>query len=200
MKKTEIILSQNDEEIKIKGKNANIKMETETTDDLFILKNNINIKPKNNTANSENEKKLIKKNNTLLFFKDIMNNIESVYEHLKLLRTKGNILPIRIKVEINDLDKDNKEDNINIRIKYYLNDYKGIEMEKSFEFIEKFLYNAKNDFIQKLEQYYKINDFLRFFYGKQIMTIINHLDGNKEFFSFIKYILNDTGKRKNKVG
>ena len=80
-----------------------------------------------------------------------MNNIESVYEHLKLLRTKGNILPIRIKVEINDLDKDNKEDNINIRIKYYLNDYKGIEMEKSFEFIEKFLYNAKNDFIQKLE-------------------------------------------------
>ena len=61
MKKTEIILSQNDEEIKIKGKNAKIKMEIETIDDLFILKNNINIKPKNNTANSENEKKLIKK-------------------------------------------------------------------------------------------------------------------------------------------
>ena len=32
-----------------------------------------------------------------------MNNIESFYEHLIVLRTKGNILPIRIKVEITDL-------------------------------------------------------------------------------------------------
>lgn len=130
-----------------------------------------------------------------------MNNIESFYDHLIILRIKGNILPIRIKVEITDLDKDNKnDDNINIRVKYYLNDYKGKEIERSFEFIEKFLSNAKNDFIQQLEQCYKIKDYLRFFYGKQIMTIVNHLDGNKEIFSFIKYILNDIGKGKNKIG
>ena len=144
MEKTEIILSQNDEEIKIKGENEKIKLKIETIDDLFTLKNKINVKPKNNAASSENEKKLIKKNNSLLFFKDIMNNIESFYEHLIILRTKGNILPIRIKVEITDLDKDNKNDNINIRVKYYLNDYKGKEIERSFEFIEKFLSNAKN--------------------------------------------------------
>ena len=200
MEKTEIILSQNDEEIKIKGENEKIKLKIETIDDLFTLKNKINVKPKNNAASSENEKKLIKKNNSLLFFKDIMNNIESFYEHLIVLRTKGNILPIRIKVEITDLDKDNKNDNINIRVKYYLNDYKGKEIERSFEFIEKFLSNAKNDFIQQLELYYKIKDELRFFYGKQIMTIVNHLNGNKEIFSFIKYILNDIGKGKNKIG
>lgn len=38
MEKTEIILSQNDEEIKIKGENEKIKLKIETIDDLFTLK------------------------------------------------------------------------------------------------------------------------------------------------------------------
>ena len=166
----------------------------------MILKNKINVKPKNNVGDSENEKKLIKKNNTLLLFKEIVNNIESIYENITVLRTKGSILPIRIKVEIEDEEKDKDEEQVNIKIRYFLNDKKDKEIEKDFNYIDKFLTNAKNDFIKQLEQYYKTNDYMRFFYGRQIVSIVNHLDGYRTIFPFLRYILNATDDKEIKEG
>ena len=201
LKKAEIILEQNGEEIIIKeaneSKEKKVKIQYNTVNDLFKLKNKINVKPKNTVGESENEKTLIKKNNTLLLFKDIVNNIESIYEHLLVLRKKDNILPIRIKVEIETEEEDDKE---NIKVKYYINDKKGKEVEKSFEYIDKYLSNAKNDFIKQLEQFYKKNDYIRFFYGRQFVTIVNHLDGYKKIFPFLRNILNDIGEEEIKTG
>ena len=41
-----------------------------------------------------------KKNNTLLLFKEIVNYIESIYEYLEVIRIKGSVLIIRIRIEI----------------------------------------------------------------------------------------------------
>ena len=57
-----------------------------------------------------------------MLFKEVANNIESIYEHLKVLRIKGSILPIRIRIEIEDKEEDKKEENVNIKIKYFLNE------------------------------------------------------------------------------
>ena len=61
VKKTQIIFYQNNEEIII-NETTN-KNKYNSINDLLILKNKINVKPKNNDNVSENEKKLIKKNN-----------------------------------------------------------------------------------------------------------------------------------------
>ena len=195
VKKTEIIFYQYYEEIFLSESNKDIQNRIKTINDLLLLKNKINVKRKNIVEGSENEKKLIKKNNTLLFFKEIINNIESIYEHITVLRTKGSILPIRIKVEIEDEEKDKDEEKINIKIRYFLNDKKDKEVEKDFNYIDKFLSNAKNDYIKQLELFYKINDYMRFFYGRQIVSIVDHLNGYKEIFPFLRYILNATGDK-----
>ena len=199
LKKTDVILKQNDEEIYVyeieKSKEKKDKMKINSIDDIFILKNKINVQPKKNLdIYSENEKILIKKNQALLLFKEIVNNIESIYEHLIVLRKKGNILPIYIKVAIET--KENEEKVEETTVNYYLNDQKGKEVLKSFDFIEKYLSKAKNDFIKQLEQFLKNNEQLRFFYGKQFNTIVNHLDGNRKIFPFLRYILNETDNKK----
>ena len=199
LKKTDIILKQNNEEIKIyqveKPVDKKDKMKINSINDIFTLKNKINVQPTKNVDNySENEKILIKKNQALLLFKEIVNNIESIYEHLIVLRKKGNILPIYIKVSIETIENEKKEEETTV--KYYLNDHKGKEILKSFDFIEKFLSKAKNDFIKQLELFLKNYEHLRFFYGKQYITIVNHLDGNRKVFPFLRYILNETDNKK----
>ena len=200
VKKTEIIFYQYNEEIFLNGVNDDIKKRIKSINDLLLLKNKINVKRKNIVEGSENENKLIKKNNTLLLFKEIVNNIESIYEHITVLRTKGSILPIRIKLEIEDEEKDKDEEKVNIKIRYFLNDKKDKEIEKDFNYIDKFLSNAKNDYIKQLELYYKINDYMRFFYGRQIVSIVNHLNGYQEVFPFLRYILNATDEKDIKKG
>ena len=198
LKKTDIIFKQHNEEIKILEKDTKSKgdkINIESLNDIFTLKNKINVQPKKIAENySENEITLIKKNNTLLFFKDIVNKIESIYEHMTVLRKKGSILSIRIKIEIETKKNYKNEDDTNV--KYYLNDYNGKEIEKTFDFIEKFLSNAKKDFIKQLEQFFKEYDFMRFFYGSQFVTIVNHLNGNRKIIPFLRYILNETDNTK----
>ena len=166
VKDTEIIFLQNNEEITIKESNeTKDKNPINSIEDLIILKNKIHVKQKIDENDSENENKMIKKNNTLNFFKEIINNIETIYEHISVLK-----------------------------IKYFLNDKNNKAIEKNFDEIEKFLSNAKKDLIKQLETFYKIDDFMRFFYGKQIVSIVDHLDGYLEIFPFLRYILNDTDK------
>ena len=57
-----------------------------------------------------------------------------------------------------------------------------------------FLSNVKKVFINQLETFYKIDDFMRFFPSSQIINIIEHLDGNHDIFPLLRYILNDTDK------
>ena len=177
-----------------------IKDKLDSLEDLLALKNKINVKINNNICETKNEKIIKKKNDTLLFFKELMDNIESLYENLTILKTKGNILPIEIKILIEDLEKDKNEENINISVKYYITDKNNKEIEKSYKYIKSFLLNAKTDFIKKLEQYYKSNDYVRFIYGKQFNTIVNHLDGYSNIFPFLRYILNETNNKEIKTG
>ena len=58
--------------------------------------------------------------------------------------------------------------------------------------ISKFLSDAKNDLIEQIEQFYKTNDYMRFFYRRKITSIVNHLGGYQVLFPFLRYILNVT--------
>ena len=186
VKYMEIIFSQTYEEINLKEKNEKIKI----INDLLELKNKIHIKSKFNESNSKKEEKIIKKYKTLSFFKEAVNNIGIIYEYLTILRTKGSVLPIRIKVVIKE-DEPEEEN----KIKYFLNDKNDKEVRKTFEQIEKYLTNAKTDLIKQLETFYQINDYMRFFYGRQITNIVSHLEGYTEIFPFLRYILNDTSNK-----
>ena len=153
-------------------------------DDLLTLKNKIHVKSKMEENYTEKEETMIKKYNTLNFFKDNITNIGIIYKYITFLRTKGCVLPICIKIEIRDEPEKT--------IKYFLYDHNDKPIEKTFEQIEKFLSDIKTEFIKQLELFYNINDYMRFIYGKQIVSIVEYLDGLKELFPFLRYILNDT--------
>ena len=69
--------------------------------DLINLKNKINIQPENKNNNNEEEIEEKKdvyqiKCDKLIFFKNIISNLEVIYDKMKILRIKGYILPIMI--------------------------------------------------------------------------------------------------------
>ena len=90
--------------------------------------------------NKKYMKIMIKIKNILFFFKEIINNIQKIYEHLSIIRIKYIIFPICIIILI-------KEE----AIKYYLMDRNNKVIEKNFDEIEMFLSNVKKDFIKQLE-------------------------------------------------
>ena len=57
--------------------------------------------------------------------------------------------------------------------------------EVDYKYIESFLSKAKNNIVNKLEDFYKTSEGMRFFYGKQICYIINHLNGYNDSYSFL---------------
>jgi hypothetical protein len=97
-----------------------------TMDELIHLKNKINISPKvekkeeksegdsiepskatqekkkieEEKKEQENKDLLQQKSKKLLFFKNLITNMEVIYENMQILRTKGNNLPIDIKIII----------------------------------------------------------------------------------------------------
>ena len=86
--------------------------------DLINLKNKINIQPENKNNNNEEEIEEKKdvyqiKCDKLIFFKNIISNLEVIYDKMKILRIKGYNIPILIKIEIeypNIVYKFNTED------------------------------------------------------------------------------------------
>ena len=179
-----------------------------TMDELIHLKNKINIIPKETKKKEKDKKKeeqtlcdteisakkveeknvinevkendlLKKKSEKLLSFKNLITNMEIIYENMQILRNKGNNLPIDIKITIN-YDKKKEEE-------YYLDGE-----ESSFDIIEKFLLEAKDDYKKKLDAAYKDKRHLRFLYGKLFRKLFWYLDGGSfdKIIDIFRYILN----------
>ena len=152
--------------------------------ELIHLKNQINIQPKN----KKDDKKSVKVNDQfeikcdkLRDFKDLVANLEIIYDRMKLLRIKGSGLPIKINIKIE----------YPTTIKYILNN-----KESTFNEISKFLFKAKNDYENQLNNVYKKEEYLRFLYGKLFRKIQMHLEETCDIREIIRYILNITDNDK----
>ena len=160
-----------------------------TIDKLKSLKNKIYIKQKDTSPNSKNDNSdtYNKKCNLLITFKNLVNNIEIIYDNISILRIKGSSLPILINISF----QYKKEPIVN----YFLNN-----KATKFEDIQKFLYDAKSNIINKLDKIYKEKTNLRFIYGKQFDSLMKHLEGTYKIDSIIRFILNDTNNQEIKDG
>ena len=156
------------------GENKSISMK-----DLIHIKNQINIQPKKGEDKDERKKDKDKdsfeiKREKLLFFKNIISNLEVIYGKIEILMKKGCCLPISIIIEI----------------KYPKIDYKLNKKPTNFDNIRNFLFEAKNDYEKQLNSIYKKEKYLRFLYGKLFRKIIMYFDGDCEIKELIRYILN----------
>ena len=145
-----------------------------TIEDLIHLKNKIHIQK--DMRNKDEEMK--KKCNKMDFFRDTINNLEIIYDYMKILRIKGSSLPIEISIEI-------KEKNSIPFIKYFLDN-----KETKFEEIRNYLYNAKEDYISQLELMYKEKENIRFLYGKEFRTFMKNFEGGYDIAPLLRFILN----------
>ena len=126
------------------------------------------------------KKDLLKiKSEKLLFYKNLITNMEVIYENMQTLSAKGNNLPIDINIILH-YDKKNEAD-------YYL-----VQKELNFEQIETFLLSAKDDYKKILESAYKEKTHIRYFYGKLFRTIVRYLDGGnlENVIDIFRFILN----------
>ena len=172
---------------KIKDKVFNIYQEEDdfNLDDLIHLKNKIHIKNENvNKKKVDNSEEMQLKYKILICFQNLISNLEIINEHLKVLRTKGSSLPIKISIKTKIINEE-------LSIQYYLDD-----KENNFEFIRNFLFKAKNNYISQLNSLYKQQLNLRYFYGKQFRNIMKHLENNLNIDSFLRYILNNKDNNK----
>ena len=165
---------QDSEELLYYGKENKITMK-----ELINLKNKIYIK--NDDEKEDIEDEILKnKFQILIFFKNIISNLEIIYDNMTILRKKGNSLPIKINIKIT-------VDNNEPIQKYYLYD-KEITFEKIYDFLLK----VKNTYISQLESLYKYKINLRFLYGKQFITFMNHIENDINIEPILRYILNNT--------
>ena len=149
---------------------------------LINLKNQIHIKREK--ENKKDEDETIKyKCMVLNEYKKIISNLEVILEYMKVLRTKGSSLPIKITVELR-LNKEKKEPP---NVEYWLGKEK-----KEYNDIRDFLFKVKNEIISQLDSLYKDNPNLRFLYGKQFRSLMRHLEDNFRIDSFLRYIVNNT--------
>jgi len=136
------------------------------------------IKEKDNKENEKNDL-LTEKSEKLLFFKNLITNMEIIFENMQILRSKGNNLPIGIKIIV-EYDKKKEAE-------YYLD-----QKETSFDVIEIFLLNAKDDYKSKLDSAYKEKIHLRYLYGKLFRKLFAYLEGGSfdKIIDIFRYILN----------
>ena len=150
---------------------------------LIDLKNKINIQHEN-SGSKKSEKKEGGKNKDLyyekcdkiIFFKEIVSNFEIIYDKIKILRSKGYNIPIKIYISI-------KYD----KISYKFNEDGE---EKDFKDIKKYLFTIKNDYEEQLDTIYQNEKHLRFLYGKLFRKIKLHQEGNRRVSEILRYILN----------
>ena len=168
-------------------------------EELVKYKNKINIQPKKNIKkydNKNNEKNQISKSkddeeektekdifeekcDKLLFFKDIISNLEIIYDKINILRKKGFNIPILIKVSIQYP-----------KISYELNG-----QEKEFDKIKDYLFKVKNDYEEQLNKIYENEKYLRILYGKSFRKVKQHQGGSYGISEMIRYILNKTSNK-----
>ena len=158
------------------------KHEPITTEELIHLKNKIH----NENIKGNEDDKIKAKCKILIFFKNLVSNLEIINEYMDVLRTKGSSLPIKISIKINKIeDKEHKEDS-EPTIKYFLAD-KLME----FKDIRDFLFNAKNKYTAQLDAIYKKDLNIRFLFGKQFRSLMKHIKSNLNIDSFLRFILNN---------
>ena len=171
--------------IKIKNK-IPPKTETEEVDndnkdnDHSEINNKENDDPKAKIA-----EKIKEKSKTLIFFKDLITNLENINEYMKVLRVKGSSLPIKITMQVSNM-KD---------IKYYL-----ASKEKSLKEILDFLSDAKKSYISLLNSKYIENANLRLLYGRQYRSMMKYLEDNDNIDSILRYLVNDIDNKEIKEG
>ena len=153
--------------------------------DLINLKNQIHIK---NDKEYSIDPELNSKFKDLIFFKKIISEIEVINGDMKILRKKGSSLPIKIIITISKIN--DEEPSIT---------YQMDKEKTNFEFIKKYLFDAKNSYISQLNSSYKEKLNLRFLYGKQFRTIMMHLRSDYKIDSFLRYILNNTNNKESVI-
>ena len=168
-------------------------------EELVKYKNKINIQKKKKIKkydNKNNEKNQISKSkddeeektekdifeekcDKLLFFKDIISNLEIIYDKINILRKKGFNIPILIKVSIQYP-----------KISYELNG-----QEKELDKIKDYLFKVKNDYEEQLNEIYENEKYLRILYGKSFRKVKQHQGGSYGISEMIRYILNKTSNK-----
>ena len=162
------------------GKSEKIK----NIDELIKLKSKINLQRKKDEKKTNDEKNEIKeekdmdiytkKCHQLLFFKDIISDLEIIYDKLNILREKGFNIPIVI----------------NIKIKYPKITYKLNKNEKNINQIKEYLFTITNDYENQLSSFLETNKYLRLIYGKLFRRIRQHQGGNFDIQEMKRYLFN----------
>ena len=152
-------------------------------EELIKLKNKINIQPQKKIQENGDKKEEKKekdifelKCDKLIFFKDLISNLEIIYDKINILRTKGFNIPILI----------------NIAIKYPVISYKLNNKEKEFNKIKDYLFKVKNDYENQLSIIYENDKYLRLLSPRLFRKVNQHQRGNCEIYEMIRYILNKT--------
>jgi len=158
-------------------------------EELIKLKNKINIQPQKKIKEKVDKKKEINqisetkendifeiKCDKLLFFKNVVADLEIIYDKINILRMKGFNIPIVI----------------NVSIKYPEIIYKLNDKEKEFGLIKDYLFKVKNSYENQLNIIYENEKYLRLLYGKLFRKVKLHLEGNCEISEMVRYILNKT--------
>ena len=148
-------------------------------EELIKLKSKINLQPKKKEEDKDKDDPYEIKCDKLLFFKDIVSNLEIIYDKINILRVKGFNIPIVINVKL-QYQKDPK-------VLYILNN-----KEKKFNEIKDYLVKIKNDYENQLSNVYETKKYLRLLYGKLFRKIRQHQEGNLEIYEIKRYILNKT--------
>jgi len=164
------------------GENININIE-----ELIKLKNKINIQPSKSSTKKENDPYKIKCDK-LLFFKDIISNLEIIYNKINILRAEGFNIPIIINISIKYRNEENKSnDSKRANVEYKLN-----ESKTTFSMIKDYLFTVKNDYENQLATIYENEKYLRLLYGKFFRKVKLHQEGNCEILEIMRFILNKT--------
>ena len=117
----------------------------------------------------------------LVFFKDIISNLEIIYEKMVILRQKGFNIPIIITIAIEYEKAKEKEK----KVSYKLNN-----KQTEFNKIKEYLFKVKIDYEKRLDIIYKDEKYLRLLYGKFFRQIRKHQGGDEDISEIIRYILN----------
>ena len=155
-------------------------------ENLVNIKNQIHIKKEKD--NKVDEDDIIKyKCKVLIEYKNVISNLEVIIEYMRVLRTKGSSLPIKITLDIS-LNVEKKE---LPKVEYWLGKEK-----REYEEIRDFLFTVKNAYISQLNSIYRENQNIRLLYGKQFRSLMKHLENNFKIDSFLRYIVNNTDNNK----
>jgi len=189
LKESKFIFNKNKDEFNvIKREKDIVKYDTISLEKIRELSNKIQLKQeeKKDFVSDESLNSYVKKREKLKFFKELAINIEEIHEVMDILRTKGSTLPISISIDISYPE-----------VKYYLGQN---EKKTDFKKIQKFLSDAKVNIKNKLDSVYKHLTTIRFLYGKQIDSILSHIQFSTKINSFLRYILNYTDSKEVKEG